>query len=448
MAGKHPARRVVGGGDGRLATRSTIGCSARRGGHLLTGAEDRARSVRAYTPLVPGPSLPCPVCAHPVEALASLGSVPVHVGLLWRSPDEARSCPRGDLDLVLCPACGHVANAAFDPTRLDYTGDYDNALHHSPRFLRWEAGLVADLATGLAPGATVVEVGCGDGRFLAQLCRRADLRGVGFEPGFNPVRADAGLDGADVTVVDDFATPEAVAAHAPALVVARHVLEHLPAPGDFLAGMAALAPGVRVYLEVPDLDFALVRGALEDFMYEHCGYYTAVTLGAALRWAGFTVEKAESTFDGMFAAVTATTAGPAAGGTGGAGVPADPAVDPGELERIRSGIAAIEERIERLVAEFARRRRQGQRIVAWGGGARTVGLLNLVAEAALAIDLVVDINPRKQGTFVTGTGHAIRAPSVLSTDPPDAVYVVNPAYRDEITEMLTELGVAADVFSV
>ncbi len=385
------------------------------------------------------------MCDHEgVEPLAHLGSVPVHVGLLWYSADAARSCPRGELDLVLCPRCGHVANAAFDPGLLDYTGDYDNALHHSPSFREWEAGLVRHLAARLGPGGTVVEIGCGDARFLAALCADSGARGVGFEPGHNPERTSELVASAEVSVIADFATPEAVAAHRPDLVVTRHVLEHVPTPGAFLGGLArGLSDGVALYVEVPDLGFALERGAVEDFMYEHCGYYTPLTLARSLRSAGFVVEDARSTFSGMFAAVTGHLDG----------APRRPTADDdpdlaSEVARIRTAMAAVTARIDRIADELDRRRRRGQKLVAWGGGARTVGLMNLVPGAVDAIDLVVDVNPRKQGTHVTGTGQLIADPRVLVDDPPDAVLVVNPVYRDEIVGMLTDLGVGADVFIV
>lgn len=390
---------------------------------------------------MPADPSPCPVCGHETEHLASLGSVPVHVGLLWRSPEAARACPVGDLDLVLCPVCGHVANAAFDPTLLDYTGDYDNALHHSPRFQRWEADLVGELARDLTAGSTVVEIGSGDARFLAEVCRRAGARGVGFEPGHNPARTSELAVGVELTIVADFADPDRVAAHRPDLVVTRHVLEHIPTPGRFLKGLAGVGDGVTFYVEVPDLDFALERRAVEDFMYEHCGYYTPATLAVAARRAGLEVRRAVSTFDGMFAAVTAISGlGGSADGTA--------AVTEDELARIRTGVQGVADRTVHLAGELARRREAGQRIAAWGGGARTVGLMNLVPEAVDAVDLVVDINPRKQGTYVAGTGQLIAAPATLREHRPDAVWVVNPTYRDEISGMLTDLGVRADVFSV
>ena len=61
---------------------------------------------------------------------------------------------------------------------------------------------------------------------------------------------------------------------------------------------------------------------------------------------------------------------------------------------------------------------------------------------------VVDINPRKTGWGVPGTGHRIDEPSVLIGAGPATVLLANPAYRDEVSARLAELGVAAEVVAL
>ncbi|MFQ5557619.1 MAG: hypothetical protein ACE5GB_08965, partial [Acidimicrobiales bacterium] len=198
------------------------------------------------------------------------------------------------------------------------------------------------------------------------------------------------------------------------------------------------------YVEVPDLGWALERGAFEDLMYEHCGYYTPITLAHVMGRTGLATVSAKRTFDGLFAAVIATN-----GPDRPTGTEVSATVAPaGELHRIRAGARGLVERLERVAAVLGDRHERGQRLVAWGGGARAVGLMNLVTGAANAVERVVDINPRKQGTYVTGTGQPICAPGALVDDPPDAVLVVNPIYRDEIAGMLMEMGVTADLITI
>jgi hypothetical protein len=46
---------------------------------------------------------------------------------------------------------------------------------------------------------------------------------------------------------------------------------------------------------------------------------------------------------------------------------------------------------------------------------------------------------------VPGTGQQIVEPSALSDYQPDTVIIMNPIYRDEIAQMLLDMGVYADI---
>ena len=53
------------------------------------------------------------------------------------------------------------------------------------------------------------------------------------------------------------------------------------------------------------------------------------------------------------------------------------------------------------------------RCVVWGAGAKGVAFLNQIDSSAEVVHAIVDLNPRKQGRYVPGTGHAIVAPQRL-----------------------------------
>jgi len=61
---------------------------------------------------------------------------------------------------------------------------------------------------------------------------------------------------------------------------------------------------------------------------------------------------------------------------------------------------------------------------------------------------MVDINPRKQGMYVAGSGQEIVRPEFLHEYRPDTVIVMNPIYSGEIGEMIGGLGVSAEVVTV
>ena len=83
-------------------------------------------------------------------------------------------------------------------------------------------------------------------------------------------------------------------------------------------------------------------------------------------------------------------------------------------------------------------------MVIWGGGARGVTFLNLV-DTEGAIRYAVDVNPRKAGAFVAGTGQQFVLPSVLTSYKPDVVVLMNPIYQQEVSAMLRDLGLRPEL---
>jgi hypothetical protein len=85
-----------------------------------------------------------------------------------------------------------------------------------------------------------------------------------------------------------------------------------------------------------------------------------------------------------------------------------------------------------------------KKMVVWGGGSKGVMFLNTL-RAENGVSYMVDINPRKQGMFVAGTGQEIVSPDFLRSYRPDTVIIMNPIYSEEIGGQLERLGVRADI---
>ena len=61
---------------------------------------------------------------------------------------------------------------------------------------------------------------------------------------------------------------------------------------------------------------------------------------------------------------------------------------------------------------------------------------------------MVDINPHRQGYYMTGAAQEIVALQAVTKIQPNAVIVMNPVYRDEIGRDLESMGVTAAVYSL
>jgi SAM-dependent methyltransferase len=392
--------------------------------------------------------------------------VPVYCNVLYERRGEALAAPTGDMDLVFCPACGHLFNAAFDPTRVVYSSAYENSLHHSPRFQAYARGqaqrLVAD--HGLH-GKTVVEIACGQGDFLQLLCETGGNRGVGFDPSYTPGRGGTGGSPADLRFVQDYYS-EAHAGVPADLVCCRHALEHMARPVEFLRGLRRTI-GERptaLFFEVPNSLYTLADLGVWDLIYEHCGYFWEGSLAAAFRRAGFRPTRLASEFGGQYLAIDVAPDSDLAGGASLPAAQASPAFRDASARKVQASASgragalsldALAELVGRFADAYRTRvehwervldalRRDGRRAVLWGAGSKGVSFVNALRPGS-TVECLVDLNPHKHGRFVPGTGHEVRAPAGLTARPPDAVIVMNPLYAEEIAASLRAFGVEAEL---
>lgn len=381
----------------------------------------------------------CPVCDSITGApFVAIADAPVHCNLLWDSASGARQAPRGDIDLTFCDRCGHIFNSSFDEARTTYGAAYENSLHHSGVFQEYATRLVADLVERHdLRGRDIVEVGAGQGDFLQMLCAAGGNRGAGFDPSY----VGASSPDSDITLVAAF-YDEQFADHPADLIVCRHVLEHIGASGQFV-GMIRRVIGTRptvAFFEVPNALWTVREGGIWDAIYEHCGYFTPTSLEYVFRTNGFDVDRLASVFGGQFLAIEARPA------ADDAPAPTDKVAVEEVAADVARFAAVYAEAVERWTARFAGMAARQQSAVIWGAGSKGVMFLNSVDTHGV-IDRAVDINPRKHGMHVAGSGQRIVGPMALQDAPPDVVLVMNPNYEREVQGMLHDLGLGSTVLT-
>jgi SAM-dependent methyltransferase len=386
----------------------------------------------------------CAVCGGTgLKVFYTAERVPVYQNFLMPTRAAAQACERGDIALAMCDTCGFMTNLAFQPDLVRYSRAYENAQSYSPSFRAYMEALADRLIArhGLRR-KTVLEVGCGKGEFLTMLCERGPNDGVGFDPSLpQGGRAVSGR----VTLIADVYS-ERYAAYRGDLVCSRHVLEHLQDPAAMLKTIRrAAAREAAVYVEVPDVMWILRHLAFWDLFYEHCSYFSPPALRRLFAENGFAVTEVAELAGGQYLGVEAVPigAGGAAAESGGE-IGADGAgvrETAGSVARFVEGVAG---RLEAVRGDIEALQARGRRAVVWGAGAKGVTFLNRLDIGPEAMPYVVDINPRKQGMYVPGTGQEIVSPEAARAFGADVVLVMNPNYDAEIRAMAREAGISAE----
>lgn len=394
-------------------------------------------------------ALRCPCCGGASEEIYKVSSIPVHSCVLLSSPEAARAFPKRDLALAFCRDCGFAFNHVFDESVIGYSTNFEESQHFSSTFNSFARSLAKTIAERCAiRGKRIVEIGCGKGEFLIELCEVGQASGIGIDPGY---RADAGRRPTEANVdfiVDRFG-PEHWALDCD-VVLCRHTLEHIPRVAEFVASVLEIFSSDRlgdsgerwVVFETPDFKRVLEEGAFWDIYYEHCSYFSAGTHARLFRAQGFDVTDLELVYDSQYILQFAK---PARGPT----APRLPLEQ--DLELLLRAAEAFPERVraqrERWLNVIADAHAAGRPIVLWGGGSKAVSFLTTLGLSE-EIDAAVDINPYKQGRFIPGTGHPVVAPEALMERPPALVIVMNPIYCEEVKAALSRMRLFPEVVAV
>ena len=194
-----------------------------------------------------------------------------------------------------------------------------------------------------------------------------------------------------------------------------------------------------VFFEVPNVLFTLRELAIWDLIYEHCSYFSPASLAHLLSTCGFEVQDVSEAFAGQYLTIEAFP-GRATAAEGVTTAAAPP--------NLKQEVATFAGRYKEKVAGWERKleeaRRAGQRVVIWGAGSKGVTILNILASQD-QVEYAVDINPRKQGKHVAGTGQEIVPPEFLRAYEPDVIILMNTVYEDEVRHAIDALDLCTEL---
>lgn len=385
--------------------------------------------------------LECPGCGGSrLEAGWAQEKVPVMNTTLFQHAEDARQVYLGDIRLHQCRSCGLIFNAAFCPWDVTYGPQYEETQHYSAGYSCFEEELVQEIVrTCELRNGVVVDIGCGKGEFLRRLCRVGSNRGIGIDPSARPERLPKG-ELSQIRLEQRFYVPGEQLSKAD-LVCLKMTLEHLAEPYHFLKGLCvSLAENaVPLFVQVPNAAEVLESGAFWDVYYEHCNYFTTSSLRSLIQRAGFSIERVWTVFNNQYICMIAHPVG----------VDLNGAVPEPSLEaNVFSDYGKLaESRLEYWRETFDRCLADGIAIWLWGGGSKAVSFVSAFGEHP-ALKGAIDINPYKQGTYLSGSGLPICGPDILRGRRDVLIVVLNPNYIEEVVGELKILSCGGRIRSL
>lgn len=318
----------------------------------------------------------------------------------------------------MCHVCTHVFNATFDDSVDQYTAE-GCTMYNRGALWQTHVDRMAQIVNSIG-GEVLLEIGAGNGDFL-------DLINVRRKIAYEPSRPDVDvLRKKDITVYPRYFNPEIdpVPLGGTTLVM-RHVLEHIVEPRKFLTALVQRCyKDTRLFIEVPNIENALLQRRIEDWTYEHPNHFTAASLRVLFAMSGWYASVVGRSYgDEVLYAV----------------------VQPefSEADKYVREFAGLREKLHIVRDVLSDVARTG-RTVFWGATGKGI---NTIYELVSVASAVVDSDERKVGRFVPGLNIPIESPSVIRDD--DIVLITTNWRADDIIcEMKAKNIKPAAVFSI
>jgi len=386
----------------------------------------------------------CPGCGFgDLTQFLEMKNIPVYCNVLWDSEEEARKAQTGGIKLAYCRNCDLIFNMTFDENLLDYNPDYENSLHFSSRFQEYAVSLAKRLIdTYDLHKKSIIEIGAGQGDFLKIICKMGKNMGIGFDPASSPEFSEKTTEFSVEFIQKYFSDAKII--HHVDMIIARHTLEHIPHPVDFLKKInkSITNSSTKLFLEVPNMIYILKNNMYWDVIYEHCLYFVPSALNKILKRTDFKVIEMKEEFGSQFLTIISQKKSADLFNT----LPQNPVKTDyiGEIITFSENFQSTLEYWKNQVEQY---NSSGKKAVVWGAGSKGITFLNLI-DNRQTIKYIVDINPGKHGKYVAGTAQGVVDSVFLKQYKPDVVLIMNSIYKDEIVEICRDSGIKPEIICI
>ena len=369
----------------------------------------------------------CPACGHHISVPLLFERHPLALTVPPKSERQAKNLERLPLDYVRCVECGHIYNYAFDYTKIPYSDQLYPLFNKGVLWSGFIGEIQQELLAMLPQEPVVLEVGHGDGSFLAGM-KELNPKGryVGFD--VSGARDGEGLVEFRIELFKpDIHLPEIM----PDLIVSRQVLEHLSNPLGFLQSISLVSTAIGIspltYFEVPCADRILETGRTSDFFYEHNSHFTTNSFNKMLSICSAFVERIGYGYDREVIY-----------GMSRLGVPPNQVAFARKSQEYQLHAENTYFRVREQLKELYS---SGVKVAVWGGLGRSSTFMNRYGMNPDRFPNVVDSDLSKVGNFVPGTGQEIRFRDWLLDNPVDVIIIPSQWRAADIISEMERTGI-------
>lgn len=371
------------------------------------------------------------------------GFQPTSENILSKNLKESKNLPKAKVKIVVCQNCTHVFNKCFQLKKVNYTSDYNYVEPPSKKFDEHINFLIKYLINKNLKKKYILEIGCGKGKFLKNLCIKGNNKGLGLDTSYVGKR---NILSGKISFIKKQFDKNIKLQKKFDFIIARQVVEHIINPIEFFRTIRKnLNQNGKVFFEIPNLDWMLKNLSIWDFYYEHCCYYDYFILKKFLQLTGFKNIKNVNLFNGQYTGVYAEIN--------------NKRYSKNKIEfnfknnsfkmRISNFIAYKKkfDQKKKIIANFCERNKAINWGI-WGCAAKGVTFVNSFVKNKITSFKGFDINPQRQNKFLPIKGYKIYKPNQKNLKNTEMIVIMNPNYTKEIKFILKKMNYKGKIKAV